>query len=125
MSLKKELKNMENQHLLLSTRESTERLDHILADDFWEIGSSGMPYDKKFCLDQGVVLSEMTLHHYEIQSLSEDTVLATYYLEDPTRKRNTLRSSIWKMIAGRWQLYFHQGTVTDLHKDEYQNMRRL
>lgn len=125
MSLKEELENLENQHLLLSTRESTERLDHILADDFWEIGSSGIPYDKKFCLDQGVVLSEMALHHYEIQSLSEDTVLATYYLEDTTRKRNTLRSSIWKIIAGRWQLYFHQGTVTDLHKDEYQNMRRL
>ncbi|MBN9654078.1 hypothetical protein J0K78_07370 [Halobacillus sp. GSS1] len=40
MSLKEELENLENQHLLLSIRESTERLDHILADDFWEIGSS-------------------------------------------------------------------------------------
>ncbi|WP_425269274.1 DUF4440 domain-containing protein [Halobacillus trueperi] len=123
MSLKEELKALENQHIQLSTRESTEELDHILADDFWEIGSSGVPYDKKFCLEQGVVLTEMTLHHYEIQPLSEDTVLTTYYVEDTTRSRNTLRSSIWKKIDGRWQLYFHQGTITDLQKDEYKERR--
>ncbi|WP_146813747.1 nuclear transport factor 2 family protein [Halobacillus faecis] len=119
MSLKEELKELENHHIQVNTRKSTEELDHILAEDFWEIGSSGVPYDKKFCLVQGVVLTEMTLHHYQIQPLSEDTVLATYYVEDRTRSRNTLRSSIWKKIDERWQLYFHQGTITDLHKDEY------
>lgn len=125
MSLEEELKKLENHHLQLSTRESTAKLNRLLAEDFWEIGSSGIPYDKAFCLDQGVVLTEMTLHHYEIQPLSEDTALATYYVEDTTRHRNTLRSSIWKKLDERWQLYFHQGTITDLHKDEYKEMRGL
>ncbi|SDN98245.1 DUF4440 domain-containing protein [Halobacillus sp. SY10] len=125
MSLKEKLKALETHHLQLSTRKSTEGLDYILADDFWEIGSSGVPYDKKFCLEQGVLLTEMALDHYEIQPLSEDTVLATYYVTDTTRNRNTLRSSIWKKIDERWQLYFHQGTMTDLLKDEYKEMRGL
>jgi len=95
-------------------RSSPEELDKILADDFWEIGSSGRMYDKKACLEEGVVLTEMTLHNYEIQPLAEGVVLATYFIEDTTRNRNTLRSSIWKFMDGRWQFYFHQATITDL-----------
>ncbi|WP_394218753.1 DUF4440 domain-containing protein [Halobacillus trueperi] len=120
---KSHLQKLEEKHLQLSVRKSSEHLHEILADDFWEIGSSGIPYDKEFCLEQGVVLSHMTLHHYEVQTLSEDMALATYYVEDTTRNRNTLRSSIWKKIDERWQLYFHQGTITDLHKDEYKERR--
>ncbi|SFJ70324.1 hypothetical protein SAMN04487936_103392 [Halobacillus dabanensis] len=120
LSLKEELKKLEEHHIQIETRISKEKLDNILADDFWEIGSSGRPFDKKFCLEKGVSLTEMTLHHYEIQPLASDVVLSTYYIADKTRNRNTLRSSIWKKIDGRWQLYFHQGTVTDLDVQEFQ-----
>lgn len=114
MDLKDELQKLEESHLFLETRSSPEKLARILADDFWEIGSSGKTFDKTYCLEHGVVLSDMTLHHYEIEPLASDVVLATYYIEDTTRKRNTLRSSIWKKTDGRWQLSFHQGTITDL-----------
>ncbi|MFZ0475250.1 MAG: DUF4440 domain-containing protein [Halobacillus sp.] len=113
-SLIDQRRELEEAHLSLTVRESPEELDKILADDFWEIGSSGIIYDKKECLELGVVLSQMTLYNYEIERLAEDVVLATYFIEDQTRNRNTLRSSIWKFIDERWQLSFHQGTITQL-----------
>ncbi|UOQ50047.1 DUF4440 domain-containing protein [Gracilibacillus caseinilyticus] len=113
-SLTEQLRELEESHIQFEVRASREKLDSILADDFFEIGSSGRMFGKKECLESGVVLMEMTLHNYQIQPLAEGVVLATYFITDKTRKRNTLRSSIWKHIDGRWQLYFHQGTITDL-----------
>ena len=113
-NLKEHLQQLEESHTGLEVRRSKEKLDAILADDFFEIGSSGYIYDKKECLETGVVLTEMKLHNYEIYPLAHDIVLATYFLVDTTRERNTLRSSIWKLIDGHWQLYFHQGTITPL-----------
>ena len=74
---------------------------------FLEIGSSGYMFDKKECLETGVVLTEMSLHNYEIYLLSSGVVLSTYFIVDKTRSRNTLRSSIWKFVDNRWRLYFH------------------
>lgn len=113
-NLKEHLQHLEESHTGLEVRRSKEKLDAILADDFFEIGSSGYIYDKKECLETGVVLTEMKLHNYEIYPLAHDIDLATYFLVDTTRERNTLRSSIWKLIDGHWQLYFHQGTITPL-----------
>ncbi len=116
--LKAHLKELEERHTNLEIRKSREELDKILADEFFEIGSSGYMYNKKECLQMGVVFTEMNLHNYEIYPLAEGIVLSTYYIRDETRDRNTLRSSIWKMIDGRWQLYFHQGTITPLELHE-------
>lgn len=113
-NLKEHLQQLEESHTGLEVRRSKEKLDAILADDFFEIGSSGYIYDKKECLETGVVLTDMKLYNYEIYPLAHDIVLATYFLVDTTRERNTLRSSIWKLIDGHWQLYFHQGTITPL-----------
>lgn len=113
-NLKEHLQQLEESHTGLEVRRSIEKLDEILADDFFEIGSSGYIYDKKECLETGVVLTDMKLYNYEIYPLAHDIVLATYFLVDTTRERNTLRSSIWKLIDGHWQLYFHQGTITPL-----------
>lgn len=118
-NLKEHLQQLEESHTGLEVRMSRARLDEILADDFFEIGSSGFMYDKKECLETGVVLSEMKLHNYEIYPLAHDIVLATYFLVDTTRERNTLRSSIWKFIDGKWQLYFHQGTITPLQLNSF------
>ena len=113
-TLKEHLQKLEESHIGLEVRMSMEKLDEILADEFFEIGSSGFMYDKQECLETGVVLTDMTLHNYEIFPLAEGVVLSTYFIVDTTRNRNTLRSSIWKLIDGRWQLYFHQGTITPL-----------
>ena len=118
-NLKEHLQQLEESHTGLEVRRSKEKLNAILADEFFEIGSSGYVYDKKECLETGVVLTEMKLYNYEIYPLAYDIVLATYFLVDTTRERNTLRSSIWKFIEGRWQLYFHQGTITPLQLDSF------
>ncbi|WP_062512986.1 DUF4440 domain-containing protein [Halobacillus sp. KGW1] len=115
---KTHFKQLEESHLRTDVRESPEKLGEILAEDFWEIGSSGKKYDREAC-QKGVVQGEMELYHFEIQSLADDTVLTTYYLKEKTRERNTLRSSIWKLMEGRWRLFFHQGTITDLKVEEY------
>jgi hypothetical protein len=47
-----------------------------------------------------------------LHTLAPDVVLATYRVVDETRKQHTLRSSIWKLKDGRWQMVFHQGTPT-------------
>ena len=114
VNLKEHIKELEKRHTGLEVRNSRKELDKILADDFFEIGSSGYMFDKKECLESGVVLTEMSLYNHEIYPLSSDVVLSTYFVVDKTRNRNTLRSSIWKLIDGRWQLYFHQGTITPL-----------
>ena len=118
-NLKEHLQQLEESHTGMEVRMSREKLDEILAEDFFEIGSSGYMYDKKECLETGVVLTEMKLHNYEIYPLAHDVVLTTYFLVDTTRERNTLRSSIWKFIDGKWQLYFHQGTITPLQLNSF------
>src|SRR5690606_22094756 len=84
-NLKQHLKDLEESHIALNIRNDPDKLANILADDFMEIGSSGYIYDKKDCLEFGVVLTEMSL-----------------------------RSSIRKWIDGNWQHYCHQGTITQL-----------
>lgn len=116
--IKQHLMELEESHISLKVRKSREKLDRVLANDFFEIGSSGYMFDKKECLEKGVVLTEMSLHNYEIYPLAPDVILSTYFITDKTRNRNTFRSSIWKHIDGRWQLYFHQGTITDIQLDE-------
>lgn len=111
--LKEHLRELEESHTDLEVRRSSEELGKILADDYFEIGSSGYIYNRQDCLEGGVVLTEMTLHNYEIYPLASDVVLSTYFINDKTRNRNTLRSSIWKLIEGKWRLYFHQGTITN------------
>ncbi|MEG0385406.1 MAG: DUF4440 domain-containing protein [Solibacillus sp.] len=118
INLKEHLKQLEESHIGLEVRNSNEKLDEILADEFFEIGSSGYFYNKQDCLKTGVVLTEMSLHNYEIYPLAPDVVLATYFIVDKTRNRNTLRSSIWKRMDERWQLYFHQGTISPLQLSE-------
>lgn len=117
-NLKQHLRELEESHTRLEVRNSRELLDKILADDFFEIGSSGYMFNKEECLNSGVVLTEMSLHDFEIYPLASDVVLTTYFIVDQTRNRNTLRSSIWKLIDGRWQLYFHQGTITPLQVED-------
>ncbi len=111
--LKKHLCELEEKLLEPKTRTNPAELDKLLADNFFEFGSSGNVWYKKNSVGgDGLSVREMTLSNFEIYSISDDTVLATYRVRDETRMQNTLRSSIWKLIEGRWQMFFHQGTLT-------------
>jgi hypothetical protein len=93
-------------------RNSKELLADLLTDDFFEIGSSGKFFYRKDCLVEGGIGEwDLSMTDFQIHPLSEGVVLTTYRVEDKTRMRNVLRSSIWKLIDGRWRLNFHQGTI--------------
>ncbi|WP_173915345.1 DUF4440 domain-containing protein [Halobacillus sp. Marseille-Q1614] len=117
-NFKEQLKKLEESHLNLEVRRSSEELDKILADEFFEFGSSGKIINKNDCINAGVTLDELKLYDFEIHPLARDVVLTTYYIHNKTKKRNSLRSSIWKFQKGRWKLFFHQGTVTNRQVSE-------
>lgn len=95
-------------------RNSPEAVSKLLADEFTEFGSSGRIFDKRAIIEslrheareQQIAVEEFTL-----RKLAPSVVLLTYRskLAGP-QLPGTLRSSIWKLMGGRWQMVFHQGT---------------
>ncbi len=93
----------------------------FLADEFIEFGSSGTVYDKASIVEalanepvaDAAPLPEV--HDFAVRSIASDAILVTYQStrrhNDGTVERATLRSSVWKLIDGRWQMLFHQGTI--------------
>lgn len=111
-SLKEHLCQLEEQLLKPDIRKSSEELSKLLAEEFFEFGSSGNVWYKKDIGSEGISVRKMTLHNFEMNSLAPDIALTTYRVTDETRNLDTLRSSIWKLKDGRWQMVFHQGTPT-------------
>ncbi|MDN4524633.1 DUF4440 domain-containing protein [Fictibacillus fluitans] len=112
--MKEQMRELEESHLRPDVRTSVEKLDELLADDFLEFGSSGYLIRKEDCLTGDLAVDDLFLSNFEARMLAPDIILTTYIIRNETKDRNTLRSSIWKHMDGRWQLYFHQGTVTPL-----------
>jgi hypothetical protein len=112
--LKKQICELEQQLLNPETRTNIDQLDKLLADDFFEFGSLGNVWYKNDSVGgEGLSVRKMSLYDFELHPLSDKVVLATYRVKDETREQNTLRSSIWKFEDGRWQMFFHQGTITN------------
>lgn len=110
-SLKKQLLELENELLKPETRTSRGALLKLLADDFFEFGSSGIVWRRSDGIgEEGIGIVNMTLEDFEIHKLANDTVLTTYRIFNHVKVQYTLRSSIWKFRDGSWQMFFHQGT---------------
>ncbi|MGP4071615.1 nuclear transport factor 2 family protein [Piscibacillus sp. B03] len=111
--LKKYLKGLEEQ-LLLKQKEDFEEL---LAEDFFEYGSSGNTYNKEDQLaafkgdnhERHVVYQ---LSNFDMTQLAADVAHVTYKVFNEQTEQYSLRSSIWREYNGKWQMFFHQGTVT-------------
>jgi glyoxylase I family protein len=118
--LAKHLQSLEEQLLSPEGRASSSVIDDLLAEDFQEIGSSGDVFGKREALE-GLAEESGGGHVYErhasdwsVRVLGPDVALVTYRV---TRKDLTedsaaasLRSSVWVLRGGRWQMVFHQGT---------------
>ena len=118
--LAKHLQSLEEQLLSPEGRASSRLIGDLLAEDFQEIGSSGDVFGKREVLE-GLAEESGGGHVYErhasdwsVRVLSADVALVTYRV---TRKDLTedsaaasLRSSVWVLRGGRWQMVFHQGT---------------
>lgn len=102
---------LEEKLLNPEVRTSPEQLSLLLADDFFEYGSSGRVWHKKDMMgEEGAGMVQLTLSEFALHPLSEEAVLATYRTFNTGNGRYTLRSSIWRYREGRWQMFFHQGT---------------
>ncbi|MNO19890.1 hypothetical protein D3C76_96340 [compost metagenome] len=110
-SLRKHICELEELLLTTEVRTSPQQLSLLLADDFFEYGSSGTVWYKKDMMgEEGAGMVELTLSEFALHPLSEDAVLATYKTFNAKNGGYTLRSSIWRCKGGRWQMLFHQGT---------------
>jgi hypothetical protein len=98
------------------TRSNQNRLDQLIANDFYEFGSSGNVWTKKDILSRlPQEKSELQIfsRDYQIKELSPGICLVTYvsFRKNGEREeRVALRSSIWRKISSEWEMVFHQGT---------------
>jgi len=117
-SLREHIRELEERLLEPEARRSRQTLDVLLAADFIEFASDGVAYTKAEVIDAlgEEAPCQRTLTGFQIVALAETVVFVTYRA---ARKRvasnqivESLRSSIWTQRDGRWQLLFHQGTVS-------------
>jgi hypothetical protein len=113
------IKRLEMRLQLPSVRSSRQQLNHLLADDFLEFGSSGTTYDKQKVITALLADPASALPRYaalnklRVTWLADDTVLLNYRssrLQPGEGRIQANRTSIWKHLGGRWQMLFHQGT---------------
>ncbi|PLR66983.1 nuclear transport factor 2 family protein [Bacillus sp. UMB0893] len=95
-----------------------QELNDLLANDFLEFGSSGNSYDKKaqlYAVSNRTTTNnsiQFTVTDFNIKLLASYVLLATYRTYRHNDSKLALRSSIWKLNEGKWQMIFHQGTPT-------------
>lgn len=113
-ALAAELKGLEEELLVPDVRKS-KRLAELLANEFIEFGSSGRTYNKTDLV--AVLQAEspvaQTTSDFRVTSLAPDVALLTYRIHRHSEPAvHTLRSSVWRRAGGRWQMVFHQATIT-------------
>jgi len=119
-SLREHILSLEQRLLHPDLRQSPSELDLLLADDFLEYGSSGSIYRKRDVIDalQHESPQLRSLTEFNVVALANDVVLATYRIArhglPGSAPSHSLRSSVWKLNLGKWQLLFHQGTPCPL-----------
>lgn len=110
MSLRAHIKALEESHLNKTIRVSGEALGDVLADDFFEYGSSGRIFLRQD-FKNGAGNNHLTLHDWTFHQLDNKAVLTTYRVINHDSNKATLRSSVWKQVGTEWKLFFHQGTI--------------
>ena len=113
-TLAQHLRALEESLLLPDVRKSRQLVE-LLADDFVEFGSSGRTYTKADLVAtlQAETPVTQTTSDFNVARLAPTVALLTYRIrrhsEPPV---DTLRCSVWQQSGERWQMVFHQGTVT-------------
>jgi hypothetical protein len=109
------LRQLEEKLLSPQIRSSARELDHLIADEFVEFGASGRVYTKPIIiaeLPQETPLAR-SLSDFAARPLGPGVALVTYTAlgrQPGEPDVRSLRSSVWVLRDGRWQMLFHQGT---------------
>jgi hypothetical protein len=113
-SIEQHLQELELCLLQPNVRKSA-RVEELLADEFVEIGSGGKAHTRQEILSalQAEPTTQWTAAEFKVRLFAPNVALVTFrahrHSEPPV---HSLRSSIWKETNGRWQMFFHQGTLT-------------
>ncbi|MFP1627913.1 DUF4440 domain-containing protein [Streptomyces sp. 5K101] len=96
-------------------RASPARVLELLDPEFTEIGASGRRWDVESILavtSSGSVSPGSPVKVSEMSGvvLAPGVVHLTYYADN--QDRQAWRSSVWRLTATGWRMYFHQGTLT-------------
>ena len=118
MSVADKLRAFEEQLLQTDFRRNRKAVSKLLANDFREFGSSGRVWNKQQILDQ---LETEPGFHAAIQDFQAIELVSGVFLVTYTagvdrtgaETAASLRTSIWIMRNGRWQMILHQGTRTN------------
>ncbi len=117
MTLTSHLLSLELQLLTPQTRANPSALTTLLTPDFREFGASGRIFTREAILhllqtETDCIPPEIT--HFEARELTPTLALVTYQTTRPNATGQptptSIRSSLWTLRDGRWQLLFHQGT---------------
>lgn len=94
-----------------------ENIAALLADDMWEIGSSGVKHSRdEICQWLKIKPADACwqLSDFKLQELSADLLLCSYRARQIapaiSASAGALHSSLWKKGEHGWQMCFHQGT---------------
>jgi len=108
------LRQLETDLWLPNIRFSREKMEEILAPDFFEFGRSSRVYDRIATLEvpSQEIDIELPLIDFKARLLDSDVAQVTYQsiVHYPDGTERALRSSIWTRNVGKWKLSFHQGT---------------
>lgn len=113
------IKELELSLLQPEVRSSRETLDRLLADDFFEIGSSGNTYTKLDILERLPNTTESykyAVTDFTVEISSENIATTTF---KTVRTRNgkdkvvSERISRWRNTNGNWQIFFHEAKRID------------
>ena len=101
------------EELLQSVVRKSDRVSELLAEDFMEFGSSGRVYTKAEMITalRDEAPDAWEISEFKVHTPLPEVALATFRAcRQSTRRVQSLRSSLWIMHSGEWQLLFHQGT---------------
>ena len=116
-SVVRQLLALETALLDQKMRIGRDRMAELLADDFFEFGSSGRIWTKAATLE-GLAAGHSaeavvrTVTDFAVRHLADEVALVTYAVSrhEAGAEVQTLRSSIWKREKENWRMVFHQGT---------------
>lgn len=101
---------------LLDKVDALDVLAELIDNEFIEIGSSAVIYDKTEVIRwlASNDPSERIGTSFKAHPLAENIILLTYMssIKDTpiAGSKQAMRSSIWRLTGGKWRMVFHQGT---------------
>ena len=108
------LEHLEEQLWREETRFDTQRMNELIADDFFEFGRSGRVYQRQdtFAVTSQTIDAVLPLPEFHVRLLNENTAQVTYNsaVKYDGVVEYARRSSIWSRTISGWILRFHQGT---------------